>query len=138
MPHHVDVEVRTGLRYGSTPGADLDLYLPRAVAAPPVVVYVHGGAWLMGERTDFAERFTALADEGVAVASIDYRTSNRGAYPAQAEDIAAAAGWGRDNAAELGVSAGPVVVMGSSAGAHLSALATLTGAAGDVAGLVGL
>ena len=140
MPSLDDVVVRRDLRYRSTPdgGLSLDLYLPTGVPAPPVVVYAHGGAWLMGERTDFSERFHALAAEGVAVASIDYRTADRAAYPAQAEDILAAVAWVRDHADELGVSPGPAVLMGSSAGAHLTALTALTVATPDVAGLVAL
>lgn len=140
MTSLVGVEVRRDLHYGSPADAALclDLYLPPGVVSPPVVVYAHGGAWLMGERTDFAERFTALAREGVAVASIDYRTSNRAPYPAQSEDILSAAGWVRDHADELGVDAGPVVLMGGSAGAHLVTLTALTTASPDVAGVVAL
>jgi acetyl esterase/lipase len=138
-PH--EVRTLTGLPYRSVPDGvlALDLYLPRDVASAPVVVYAHGGAWLMGERTDFAERFHALAGEGVAVASIDYRTVDRAAYPAQSEDILAAARWVRDHADDFGLSTGRVVVMGGSAGAHLGALTVLTAPGADeVAGFVGL
>jgi acetyl esterase/lipase len=140
MRNLAEVHVRTELVYRSA-GDDtlrLDLYTPRGTTAAPVVVYAHGGAWLMGERADFAERLVALAQAGLAVASIDYRTVDRGAYPAQAEDLLAAAAWVREHAEELGVSAGPVVLMGSSAGAHLSALTALTTTSADVAGFVGL
>jgi acetyl esterase/lipase len=141
MPSLFDVEVRPDLSYRSVAdGAQLtlDLYLPVGVPSAPVVVYVHGGAWLMGTRTEFAERLRGLAAQGVAVASIDYRTSNQASYPAQSDDILAAVAWIRDNADELGVSGGPVVVMGGSAGAHLAALTTLTADSRDIAGLVGL
>jgi acetyl esterase/lipase len=140
MPRFDDVVVRPDLPFRSTVDGSLllDLYVPRGVPAPPVAIYAHGGAWLMGERTDFAERFVALAEQGVAVASIDYRTVDRAAWPAQAEDILGAASWVREHADELGVSAGPVMLMGSSAGAHLTALTALTATTHEVAGLVAL
>jgi acetyl esterase/lipase len=131
----------TGLQYRAVDDGvlELDLYMPCDVTAPPVVVYAHGGAWLMGQRTDFGERFSTLASQGVAVASIDYRTSNRAPYPAQRDDILAAVSWVREHAEQHGLSPGPVILMGGSAGAHLAALTALTAAgAGDIAGLVGL
>src|SRR3712207_2452564 len=60
-----DVVVHKDLQYRSTDrdSLRLDLYVPEGIPAASVVVYAHGGAWLMGERTDFAERFVALAQE---------------------------------------------------------------------------
>ncbi len=134
-----DVVVTRDLTYRQVDGVDLllDLYRPQGVSSGPAVVYVHGGAWLMGDRGEFAERFRALAAAGVAVASIEYRTINLGSYPAQREDILAAVGWLVEHGPELGYTADAVVLMGASAGAHLAALSVLA-APGSVAGFVGL
>ncbi|MFC7573064.1 alpha/beta hydrolase fold domain-containing protein [Klenkia terrae] len=75
---------------------------------------------------------------GVAVASIDYRTVDLAAWPAQGHDVLAAAAWLREHADELGVSGDPVVLMGSSAGAHVVTLTALSSPSPDVAGIVAL
>ncbi|WP_162641672.1 alpha/beta hydrolase [Streptosporangium sp. 'caverna'] len=115
----------------------LDLYVPEGGTSRPSVVYVHGGAWLMGGRREFSERFVALARAGVAVASIDYRTIDRGPYPRQRDDILGAIDWVTEHGAAYGLSTDRAVLMGASAGAHLSALAAFA-APDRVAGFVGL
>ena len=115
----------------------LDLYVPKGESSSPSVVYVHGGGWLAGNRGEFSERFVALARAGVAVASIDYRTIDRGSYPRQRDDILGAVDWMTEHGASHGFRADRVVLMGASAGAHLSALAALA-APDRVAGFVGL
>src|SRR6478609_798029 len=132
------VQIRD-LTYRQVDGADLrlDLYLPEGESSGPAVVYVHGGAWLMGNRQESAERFHALAAAGLAVASIEYRTINRGSYPSQRDDILAAVAWIDEHGPDYGYTVDGVVLMGASAGAHLSALSMLT-APESVAGYVGL
>jgi len=68
----------------------LDLYLPAdGTAAPvPVIIWVHGGAWLAGSKDRCpAQRFV---DAGYAVASINYRLSQHATFPAQIQDCKAA------------------------------------------------
>lgn len=122
MSNHHTVRRLTGIAYDPQNELRLDLYLPEGAERPPVAVYLHGGAWLMGHRAEFAERLEGLAAHGLAVASIDYRTVNIAPYPAQHEDILRALAWVEANADEYGLGRGPVVLMGSSAGAHLAAL----------------
>jgi acetyl esterase/lipase len=126
--------------YGDVPGyrpLELDLYLPEALpgsgAPMPVIVHVHGGGWRRGSRRhplpalgpDFYDR---LAAQGFAVAAVDYRLSGEARYPAALEDVRAAVGWARDNAASYGLDASRVFVWGDSAGGHLALMAALTGA----------
>ncbi len=124
------------LVYGDVPGfrpLELDLYLPAADAPPPVIVHVHGGGWRRGSRrhplprlgADFYER---LAARGFAVAAVDYRLSGEARYPAAVEDVRAAVGWARDQAAAYGLDPGRVFLWGDSAGGHLALMAALTGA----------
>jgi acetyl esterase/lipase len=108
----------------------LDLYLPKEASVDrkrPLIVWVHGGAWLAGSK----DRCPAVsfADQGYAVASINYRLSQHAIFPAQIEDCKAAIRWLRVNADKYGYDPNRLGVWGASAGGHLVAL---LGTAGDV------
>ena len=115
----------------------LDLYLPAASTPPPpsglpLVVYIHGGAWLGGNShasgafADFPGVLASLAARGYAVASINYRLSGEARFPAQAWDVKAAIRFLRLHAGEYGIDPARAVAWGVSAGGHLSALADVT------------
>ena len=112
----------------------LDLYLP-AKARPPLIVYVHGGAWRGGSKTD--QPLGGLIGEGFAVASIDYRLSTQAPFPAQAHDIKAAIRFLRAQQTQLGIDARRIVIAGSSAGGHLAALIGVTNGNQPLEGTVG-
>ncbi|WP_350351650.1 alpha/beta hydrolase [Microbacterium sp. A8/3-1] len=105
----------------------LDIHLPDpAEGHPPVLVYLHGGGFQSGERTDRErERAAALAAHGFAVATVEYRFSDAASFPAQRDDARAAIEWLRENAGELGVNASRIGAWGASAGGHLAALLAL-------------
>ena len=106
----------------------LDLYLPSdGGSARPLVVWVHGGAWTGGDKTDCPAKW--LLDRGYAVASIDYRLSQHAIYPAQIEDCKAALRFLRAHASEYGIIPDRIGVWGASAGGHL---VSLLGSTGDV------
>lgn len=98
----------------------LDLYLPKAEGKPPLVIWVHGGAWLEGSK-DYVVPLGYLAD-GYAVASINYRLSQHAVFPAQIEDCKAAVRWLRAHAQEYNLEPDRFAVWGESAGGHLVAL----------------
>jgi acetyl esterase/lipase len=142
---HPDIE------YAQIPGfrpLELDLYLPdpAARASPDpvaVVVHVHGGGWLRGSRRHPLPAlgdgfYPGLAAAGLAVAAIDYRLSGEARYPAAVDDVRAAVAWVRAVLPGYGITPGPVVLWGDSAGGHLALLAALTGTAvtGRVDGVV--
>lgn len=118
----------------------LDLHLPDAERAP-LILFLHGGGWRLGSRTVFtpglseAESFGRITDAGFAVASADYRLSGEARFPAQLDDVLAALDWLHSHAASHGADAQRVVLWGESSGAHLAALAGLSGAPG-IAGVV--
>jgi acetyl esterase/lipase len=109
----------------------LDVYLPETGAAP-LLVYVHGGAFKLGDRGTLArplaevDLFARLPRDGVAIASIDYRLSGEAVFPAQLHDVRAAIRWLRRRAHELDVDGGRIALWGESAGGHLAALAGVT------------
>jgi len=108
----------------------LDLYVPKEAdpdGKRPLIVWVHGGAWMAGSKAGGpAVRFV---DQGYAVASINYRLSQHAIFPAQIQDCKAAIRWLRANADTHGIDPNRIGVWGSSAGGHLVAL---LGTAGDV------
>jgi acetyl esterase/lipase len=122
----------------------LDLYVPPVAEPPPVVVWIHGGAWMFGDRRILPETLTPgqifdeLLDAGLAVATIDYRHAREAAFPAQLHDAKAAVRWLRRYASEVGISADRIGVWGESAGGHLAALVGLTGDRDDLDGGIGV
>ncbi len=136
-----------GLTYSMIPGYRpllLDVYVPDGVDDPPVVLWIHGGAWLMGDRRlppvmwPAGILFQKIVDAGLAVATLDYRHSREAPFPAQLHDTKAALRYLRRFAADLGIDADRVGVWGESAGAHLAALVGLTGGQPEWAGEEGV
>ncbi len=115
--------VHRNLTYAVVDGNDLqlDLVVPAGDrAAPPLVVFIHGGGWRKGSRRN--NRCRWLADHGYAVASVSYRLTDVAIFPAQIHDVKAAVRWLRAHAVTYGYDARRVGVAGSSAGGHLAAL----------------
>src|SRR5690554_3320995 len=75
----------------------LDLYLPEGVDAPPLVLWIHGGAWRAGSKASPAA--LGIVEEGFALASIEFRNSPQAPFPAQLQDIKAAIRFLRGRAA---------------------------------------
>jgi acetyl esterase/lipase len=127
-----EVEITRDVVYAQVGGRELalDLYWhPDADEPEPLVVWIHGGAWMSGDKT-WMPPVLYLLDNGFAMASIDYRLSQEALFPAQIEDCKAAIRWLRANAARYHFDPERVSAWGESAGGHLSAL---LGTAGGVA-----
>jgi acetyl esterase/lipase len=101
----------------------LDLHLPKA-QNPRVLVYVHGGAWRAGSKSDVP--VAALLDRGFAIASVDYRLSTQARFPAQIHDIKAAIRFLRAKSSLFHLNTDKIAIVGSSAGGHLAALTGVT------------
>lgn len=112
----------------------LDLYLPRDVTHPPLVVYLHGGAWRLGDKTEVPP---FLAERGFAVASLEFRSSEVARFPANVHDIKAGIRFLRAQAAKYGYRADRIAVTGSSSGGHLAALVAATNGVAELEGEVG-
>lgn len=98
-----------------------------AGAGAPVLVQVHGGAWMMGEKRGQAHPLMAhLAERGWVCVTINYRLSPRAQWPDHIVDVKRALAWTKANIAEHGGDPSFVVITGGSAGGHLAALAALT------------
>ncbi len=130
----------TGLTYAVVRGHRpmvLDLHVPRGAAGPvPVVVWVHGGGWMEGDRRYVPlqwtqdQLFAKVVAAGMAVATVDYRLLGDAPLPAAVHDCVAAVRYLRHHADELGLDPDRVGVWGESAGAHLASMVALLGSAG--------
>ena len=113
----------------------LDLYLPKATKQPPLIVWVHGGAWRRGSKNSMPLKW--LVSRGFAVASVDYRLSPVARFPAQVHDCKAAIRFLRGEQRKHGYNARRIAVAGSSAGGHLAALIGTTNHHAELEGRVG-
>jgi len=111
--------------YGVHPEQRLDVYLPAAAAAAPVVLFVHGGGWSVGDKSQYAAVGNRLAREGLAAMIVNYRLSPAVQHPTHVRDVAQAIGWCVRHAASYGADPARLCLMGHSSGAHLAALVAL-------------
>lgn len=102
----------------------LDLYMPAGVQRPPLVVYLHGGAWTNGTKAQYP---AFLVERGFAVASLDFRSTNEARFPANVHDIKAGIRFLRAKAKDYGYRGERIAVAGASSGGHLAALVGVTG-----------
>ena len=104
----------------------LDVYVPQGDGPFPTLIWIHGGGWQNGNKNS-ARPALEFFDEGYAVASLDYRLSDKGTFPAQIQDCKAGIRFLRAHAAEYKLDPERFCVMGSSAGGHLAALVGTSG-----------
>lgn len=102
------------------------LYKPEGSNNPPLIVFYHGGGWVIGsvESHDATCRTLAKAS-GCAVASVEYRLAPESSFPAAPEDCYAATEWLAENGPGLGVDSSRLAVAGDSAGGNLAAVVSL-------------
>ncbi len=102
----------------------------------PVLIYVHGGAWALGNKGQVGSKAGHFTKNGYHFVSVGYTLFPAANVERQALQVGTAVNWVRNNAARFGGDPSRIAVMGHSAGCHLSSLATLTGAAQGVKALV--
>jgi len=122
------LQVQTSVPYGPAKRNRLDIW--RTSTTPPnapIVLYVHGGAWFFGDKTEQGRPLLhEMVARGWVVLAMNYRLAPKYPMPAHIEDVTRALGWAKQNATSFGGDAGNVVIIGASAGGHLAALAALT------------
>ncbi len=115
------------IAYGAKRGPDprkhkLDLYLPKDQKGFPVLLFVHGGGWTVGDKWQYFSLGNILARNGVGVVVVNYHLSPLAKHPEHVEDIAKAFAWTFDNIEKHGGRSDRIFVSGHSAGGHLVSL----------------
>ncbi|MBI1814781.1 MAG: alpha/beta hydrolase [Deltaproteobacteria bacterium] len=108
---------------GPVGGIPVRIYTPADSGTLPVLVYFHGGGWVIGSIATYDVLCRALANAaGCIVVSVDYRLAPEHPYPAAVDDTYHAALWVAANAASIGADASRVAIGGDSAGGNLTAV----------------
>jgi len=98
----------------------LDLYMPENAVNPPLIMWIHGGAWMYGDRK--APIMLWEVERGYALASVEYRLTGQGVFPAHIIDCKDALIYLKENAGKYGYDANRIIAAGDSVGGHLAAL----------------
>ncbi|MFB4350882.1 alpha/beta hydrolase [Microbacterium sp. CR_7] len=124
----VDLTETLDVSYGDA-GADttMDVFAPASATGPlPTVVWIHGGAWISGEKENVDPYLRILAAEGYTTIGVNYTIGPEGVYPLAVNQLNEALAYIDEHADELGVDTAQIVLAGDSAGGQLaSQMATL-------------
>ena len=120
----VEPKVHRGIAYAEPKNErqTLDVYAAPKGKDQPVVLWVHGGGWRKGDRSNVQKKPQAFVDKGFVFVSTNYRLAPQVTVKEMTADIAKAIRWVHDHAREYGGAPNRIFVMGHSAGAHLAAL----------------
>jgi arylformamidase len=115
------------VRYGTDTNYNaMDVYGVVPGASRPVIVFVHGGGWIQGDKIDGAgNKPNFYTEKGFVLATPNYRLRPDSQVGDAAKDIAQAIAYLRANARRLGIDPDQIIIQGHSSGAHLSALVAL-------------
>lgn len=122
-----DIQEIKNIEYKNSNGKSLqiDMYVPKNVVKPaPLLVFIHGGAWAHGKRSDYLTYLIPFAQKGYITATVSYRLvqDSLTIYPACAEDIRDAVQWFFSHGETYGYDPDRIALIGGSAGGHLSLL----------------
>lgn len=125
MDRHVpstSVRAQSNISYGSA-GHDttLDVFSPRGTAGPlPTIVWIHGGAWISGDKSDVDPYLRILAGHGYTTVGLNYTVGPEATYPTALIQLNSALSYIDTHAARLGIDPERIVLAGDSAGAQLA------------------
>jgi acetyl esterase/lipase len=121
-----DIEEIKNIEYKNIGGKSLqiDIYKQKNNnEIPPLLVFIHGGSWKSGQRSDYLVYLVDFAEKGYVTATVSYRLLKDSTYPACIEDITDAVQWFYSNGEKYGYDADRIALIGGSAGGHLAMLA---------------
>ena len=99
----------------------LDVYKRKDLDAnAPVLIFIHGGSWTKGKRSDYLPYLLDYAKKGYVTVTISYRLVKLAPFPAAVDDVKCAVRWIKANAEDYMIDADNIAVIGGSAGAHLA------------------
>ena len=99
----------------------LDIYkLKNLKAATPVLIFIHGGGWSKGNKSDYLPYLIDYAKKGYVTVTVSYRLSGVAPFPAAVQDVKCAVQWIRAHSEEYMINPDKIAVIGGSAGGHLA------------------
>ncbi len=118
------VEVHKDMVYGVAEGESLklDLFLPTAPPgrARPAILFIHGGGWVGGDKSEFDGKAEEMAKRGYVAVTANYRLAPKHRFPAAVQDLQLAVRWMRSHADTYHLDPNRIGSMGASAGGHLA------------------
>lgn len=132
------VRIMRDLCYGEDRQQCLDVYTRDGSRAAPLIVMVHGGAWMFGDKAHdqvVKNKLAHWSQKGFVFVSVNYRMSRKPDPLQQAKDVATALSYVQRNAVRWGADPTRLVLVGHSAGAHLAAMINSSRALADAAGV---
>jgi acetyl esterase/lipase len=115
-------DVKRDIPYGDQERQILDVYAPKDAKGLPVVFWIHGGGWQVGDKSEVKEKPSAFVERGFVFVSTNYRLLPKVEMVTIFRDVAKSLGWVYKNIAQHGGDPNRIFVMGHSAGAQLAAL----------------
>jgi acetyl esterase/lipase len=115
-------DVKRDIPYGNDPRQVLDVYAPAGAKGRPVVFWIHGGGWQVGDKADVQVKPKTFVEKGFVFVSTNYRLLPEVDMGTIIRDVARSIRWVHDHIAEYGGDPNRLLVMGHSAGAQLAAL----------------
>lgn len=103
----------------------LDIHVPTGQEQCPVILFLHGGTWIQGDKKGGNSKIHIFIDAGWILVSVNYRLSPNVKHPAHVRDVAKAIVWVYHNISRYHGDPEQIFLLGHSAGAHLAALVTL-------------
>jgi acetyl esterase/lipase len=114
------------ISYGPDPRQRLDIYAPKGTnTALPILLFVNGGSWNDGSRSDYEFAGRAFAARGYLTITMDYRLLPQNQFPAFVQDVALAIAWAQREGQNFGGDPARIFAVGHSAGAYNLSLAVL-------------
>jgi acetyl esterase/lipase len=101
----------------------LDVYQVPSNKPTPVVIQIHGGGWIRGDRPSSSRSFAPFFAAGMSVVAVQYRNAIDAPAPAAIQDVRCAMAWVKRNAAKYNFDPNRVIPWGGSAGGHLALMA---------------
>lgn len=123
------------LHYGVLPRQVLDVYTPKSAFDAPVIVFVHGGYWHGGDKSEYRFLAESLVAHGYVVVAINYRLAPGTVFPGFVQDAARAVRWVTGHIGRFGGNPQRIALLGHSSGAHTVSLLSLDASYLDGVGL---
>ena len=121
VPDNIEVRKNIVYKQVDSTSLQLDIYRLKSMKKEaPVLIFIHGGGWSKGERSDYLPYLLDYAQKGYVTVTVSYRLSGVAHFPAAVEDVQSAVQWIRAHAEEYLIDPDKIALIGGSAGGHLA------------------